>query len=132
MIENGDGSIIALGATNSEQGVPYHAHSGAGKAGVHNLMQSVAAEWGRYGIRANTVAPGLIDTEGVKEVREEGDHGGTEFIVRTLAADRPGTPADCVTMNTFLASDAAAKVTGSYFAVDRGHLLPVEFPPGGE
>jgi len=120
MIENGGGSIIAMGATNSEFGAPFHAHSGAGKAGVHNLMQSLASEWAKYGIRANTVAPGIIETEGVT-----GAFGGElpEELLEEVSADRLGTPAACVPISLFLASAAANDVTGGYFSVDGGHLL---------
>lgn len=121
MIDRGGGVILSMGATNSVRGAPYHAHSGAGKAGVHNLMQSVAAEWAHHGIRANTIAPGVIETEGVMEVMEGGM--AEQVIDADLAADRLGTPADCVPITLFLASDAAAYVTGSYFAVDGGQLL---------
>ena len=122
MIDRGEGGVVlSMGATNSVRGAPYHAHSGAGKAGVHNLMQSVAAEWARYGIRANTIAPGVIRTEGVMAVMDE--HTAEQVVEEDLAADRLGTPADCVPMTVFLASDAAAYVTGSYFAVDGGQLL---------
>lgn len=120
MRENGGGTILAMGATNSERGAPYHAHSGAGKAGVHNLMMTVAAEWATHGIRANTIAPGVIETEGVREAA-----GGSlsEAIVADLAVDRLGTTADCVPLTLFLASDAAAYVTGGYFPVDGGQLV---------
>ena len=120
MIENGGGSIVSMGATNSEFGAPYHAHSGAGKAGVHNLMQSLASEWAKFGIRANTVAPGIIETEGIA-----GAVGGSlpEQLLEDLAAERFGDPADCVPLVLFLASPAANYVTGSYYAVDGGHLL---------
>src|SRR6056297_995883 len=120
MIENGGGSIISMGATNSEFGAPYHAHSGAGKAGVHNLMQSLASEWAKYGIRPNTVAPGIIETEGIT-----GTVGGElpDALLEEVSADRLGTPADCVPISLFLASPAANYVTGGYFSVDGGHLL---------
>lgn len=120
MIENGGGSIVSMGATNSKIGAPYHAHSGAGKAGVHNLMQSLASEWAKYGIRANTVAPGIIETEGIT-----GAVGGElpDALLADLAADRFGTAADCVPLTLFLASPAANYVTGGYFTVDGGHLL---------
>ena len=121
LIERGGGAIISMGATNSQRGAPYHAHSGAGKAGVHNLMQSVAAEWADHGIRANTIAPGVIETEGVDEVMPQGM--ADRIVEGDLAADRLGTPEDCVPMALFLASDAAAYVTGSYFVVDGGQLL---------
>jgi NAD(P)-dependent dehydrogenase (short-subunit alcohol dehydrogenase family) len=121
MIDNGGGVILSMGATNSVRGAPYHAHSGAGKAGVHNLMQSVASEWARYGIRANTIAPGVIRTEGVMDVMDEAT--AEQVVEEDLAADRLGTPADCVPLTLFLASDAAAYVTGGYFTVDGGQLL---------
>lgn len=120
MIANGGGTIISMGATNSTQGAPYHAHSGAGKAGVHNLMQTVASEWATHGIRANTVAPGIIETDGVTEAV-----GGAlpEELLDDIPADRFGAPADCVPTVLFLASQAAAYVTGGYFTIDGGQLL---------
>jgi NAD(P)-dependent dehydrogenase (short-subunit alcohol dehydrogenase family) len=121
MLEGDGGSILAMGATNSVRGAPYHAHSGAGKAGVHNLMQTVAAEWADRGVRANTLAPGVIATEGVMEVM--GDAVAEQVVAEDLAADRLGTPADVATLALFLASDAAAYVTGGYFVVDGGQLL---------
>jgi len=121
LIERGGGAIISMGATNSVRGAPYHAHSGAGKAGVHNLMQSVAVEWADHGVRANTIAPGVIETEGIDEVMPQGM--AEQIVDGDLAADRLGAPEDCVPMALFLASDAAAYVTGSYVAVDGGQLL---------
>lgn len=121
MIENGGGRIISNGATNSEMGAPFHAHSGAGKAGIHNLMKSLASEWGEHGIRCNTVAPGMIETEGIKEVT---GGGFPDDLLDMVAADRFGQPEDCVPMFLFLASDASNYVTGGYFPVGGGHLLP--------
>ncbi|TYL40224.1 deaminase [Natronococcus pandeyae] len=121
LIDRGGGAIVSMGATNSVRGAPYHAHSGAGKAGVHNLMQTVAAEWAPHGIRANTVAPGVIRTEGVTDVM--GEAVAEQVIEDDLAADRLGTPADCVSVALFLSSPAASYVTGSYYAVDGGQLL---------
>ncbi len=121
MLDRDGGVILSMGATNSVRGAPYYSHSGAGKAGVHNLMQSVAAEWARYGVRANTLAPGVIRTEGVMEVM--GEATAQQLVEEDVAADRLGTPADCVAMAVFLASPAAAYVTGSYFVVDGGQLL---------
>jgi NAD(P)-dependent dehydrogenase (short-subunit alcohol dehydrogenase family) len=120
MIANGGGAIVSMGATNSARGAPYHAHSGAGKAGVHNLMQTVASEWATHGIRANTVAPGIIETAGVTEAV-----GGAlpEDLLDEIPADRFGSPADCVPTVLFLSSPAAAYVTGGYFTVDGGQLL---------
>ncbi|WP_049996804.1 SDR family oxidoreductase [Halococcus sediminicola] len=120
MMETGGGAILSMGATNSVRGAPYHAHSGAGKAGVHSLMQTVASEWSEHDIRANTVAPGIVETEGVTEAA-----GGElpETFLDDVPAGRFGTPADCVPTVLFLASPAAAYVTGGYFTVDGGQLL---------
>jgi NAD(P)-dependent dehydrogenase (short-subunit alcohol dehydrogenase family) len=123
MIENGGGVILSNGATNSEMGAPYHSHSGAGKAGVHNLMKSLAVEWGDYGIRCNTVAPGMIETEGIEEVT---GGGFPEELLSTVVADRFGQPEDCVPTFLYLASDCSRYVTGGYFPVGGGHLLPSE------
>ena len=120
-IERGGGVVLSMGATNSVRGAPYHAHSGAGKAGVHNLMQTLAVEWADHGIRANTIAPGVINTPGIMEVMPE--EMADQIAEKDLAMDRLGTPEDCVPITLFLASDAAAYVTGSYFVVDGGQLL---------
>ena len=127
MRKQGGGVVLAMGATNSEHGAPFHAHSGAGKAGVHNLMQTIAAEWADDGIRANTVAPGVIETEGIK-----GATGGDlpDALLEDIPTGRFGSAEDCVPTVLFLASPAAAYVTGSYFTVDGGQLtapLPFEF-----
>jgi NAD(P)-dependent dehydrogenase (short-subunit alcohol dehydrogenase family) len=121
MIDNGGGTIISNGATNSEMGAPFHSHSGAGKAGVHNLMKSLAVEWGDHGIRCNTVAPGMIETEAIEEVT---GGGFPEDLLDTIVADRFGEPKDCVPTFLYLASDCANYVTGGYFPVGGGHLLP--------
>ncbi len=84
-------------------------------------MQSVAVEWADHGIRANTIAPGVIETEGIDDVMPDGM--ADRIVDGDLAADRLGAPGDCVPMALFLASDAAAYVTGSYFTVDGGQLL---------
>ncbi|CAI49942.1 probable oxidoreductase (short-chain dehydrogenase family) [Natronomonas pharaonis DSM 2160] len=120
LIERGGGVVLSMGATNSVHGAPFHAHSGAGKAGVHNLMQTVASEWADHGVRANTIAPGIIETEGVTEAA-----GGAlpPELLEDIPADRFGTPADCVSLALFLASPAAAYVTGGYYPVDGGQLL---------
>ncbi|MFB6284697.1 MAG: SDR family oxidoreductase [Halobacteria archaeon] len=120
MIENDGGSIISMGASNSVEGAPYHSHSGAGKAGIHNLMKTLSSEWARHDIRCNTVAPGVILTEAIAEILDEGYR---DEVRKYLAADRLGQPEDCVPPVLYLASPAAEYVTGSYYQVDGGQLV---------
>jgi len=120
MIDNGGGSIISMGATNSVLGAPYRAHSGAGKAGVDNLMKTLASEWATHNVRANTVAPGPIETAAQAEFMDEETR---QQLLNTMVAGRIGTPADCVPPVLFLASDASSFVTGDYIPVDGGQLI---------
>ncbi len=121
MLAGDGGAIVSIGATNSQRGAPYHAHSGAGKAGVHNLMQSVAVEWADRGVRANTVAPGIVETEGVKQAA---GGGLPDSLRETIPMDRFGQPSDVAPLVLFLASPAAAYITGGYYAADGGYALP--------
>jgi NAD(P)-dependent dehydrogenase (short-subunit alcohol dehydrogenase family) len=60
------GRIVSISTTGANHGWPAAAHAGAAKAGIQNLMKSLAVEWGSYGIRANWISPGPIEgTEGV-------------------------------------------------------------------
>ena len=120
MIEHGGGSIVSMGATNSVLGAPYRAHSGAGKAGVDNLMKTLAAEWATHDVRANTIAPGPIETEAQSEFMDDETR---QQLLDTMVAGRIGTPADCVPLVLFLASDASSFLTGDYIPVDGGQLI---------
>ncbi len=63
------GSIIFISAGKAFQAYPYQAHVGAAKAGVDMLMKDLAVDWGKHGIRANSIAPGPIaGTEGMRRL----------------------------------------------------------------
>lgn len=113
----GSGSIINIGSTAGILGVPQGiAYSGI-KAGVGGLTRSAAAELGPYGIRVNTVAPGPVPTSGV--AKNIGDEGMAARVGRTplrrLASAEEIASAVC-----FLASEAAAFISGQTIAVDGG------------
>src|SRR5215470_1258299 len=61
------GRVISIAATNAYGASPLMAPSGAGKAGVVSLMQSLAVEWAPFGITCNCVSPGPVDTEGANK-----------------------------------------------------------------
>jgi NAD(P)-dependent dehydrogenase (short-subunit alcohol dehydrogenase family) len=120
---SGRGRIISIAATNASLGSPLMAPSGAGKAGVISLMESLAVEWAPFGITCNSVSPGPVDTEGANK-RLWADKDATDRIARRVPLGRRlATPADVVGPVLFLASDAAAFITGSEIVVDGGERL---------
>ena len=118
------GNLIFISAGQAFMPYAAQAHCGAAKAGIDNLMQNLALEWGRYGIRSNSIAPGPIeDTEGMKRL---GPQGGPaqEALKRAVPLGRYGTAAEIGQAAVFLASPLAAYVTGTRLVVDGGMNLP--------
>lgn len=116
------GSIIFISA--GQAFIPYYAqaHVGAAKAGVDNLMQNLALEWGRYGIRSNSIAPGPIDgTEGMKRLAPG---NMKDKIKNVVPLRRLGTVDDIGMAAVFLSSPLASYVTGTRLVVDGGQNLP--------
>jgi NAD(P)-dependent dehydrogenase (short-subunit alcohol dehydrogenase family) len=64
---SGRGRVISIAATNASCDSPLMAPSGAGKAGVISLMESLAVEWAPFDITCNSVSPGPVDTQGANE-----------------------------------------------------------------
>lgn len=118
MIERGTGVILNVASVN---GIAYYGSEAysAAKAGLISLTKSVAAEFGRYGIRCNAVAPATIATESWAE-RVEIDPLVFEKISRYYPLGRIGTPDDVAESLMFLASDAASWITGTTLTVDGG------------
>src|SRR5207248_11589836 len=84
------GSIINIGASYAWTGGPGFAHSAAAKAGVKNLTESLAVEWGPYGIQVNGLVPGLFPHEDMTaDIRGVPGRGGEEG--RTIPGGRVGT-----------------------------------------
>lgn len=112
------GSIIAVSAHQAQ--VPYagQAHVCAAKAGVDQLVRTLALEWGRYGIRANAVAPGPVNgTEGVERLLPGAAARKAAGIVPLgRLAEKEDIAAACV----FLASPLAAFINGVVLDIDGG------------
>ncbi len=122
MLVQGSGSIINICSVHGHVGSYVHkaAAYNASKAGVINLTRSLALEWGERGVRVNGISPGALATELMATRLAD-----PEYVRKTLerlAIKRVGTPADIVGAALFLASPAAAWITGHMLAVDGGWL----------
>ncbi len=118
------GNLIFISA--GQAFIPYaaQAHCGAAKAGIDNLMQNLAMEWGRYGIRSNSIAPGPIaETEGMKRLGPQ-DGEAQKALERAIPLGRYGTADEIGHTAVFLASPLAAYITGTRVVVDGGMNLP--------
>jgi len=120
MVGQGSGAIVNIG---SVAGMLYTGNPayGAAKAGLLNLTQAVATEYGRYGIRANLVSPGTVPTEAPTwTIRRQKDPAIFEKLARWYPIGRVGRPDDIAAAVAYLASDEAGFVTGANLAVDGG------------
>jgi NAD(P)-dependent dehydrogenase (short-subunit alcohol dehydrogenase family) len=111
MVRQGHGSIVSM---SSGAGIGGHFGLGgyaAAKAGVINLMETVAIEYGTAGIRANAVTPGPTETAPLLAHLEQ-QPGGVEAQVRDLDLRRLSQPEEVAATVTWLASDDASNITG--------------------
>ncbi len=118
MMEKKAGSIIAIGSVNGLGALGDPAYSAA-KAGMISLTRSLAVEYGRYGIRCNIVLPGTVRTP-LWERKAGADAGTLERLRKWYPLGRIVDPDDVSKAVAFLASDAAAAITGVALPVDCG------------
>jgi len=118
MKAKGAGVIVAIGSVNGLSGFGDPAYS-AGKAGLISLARSLAQEYGRYGIRSNIVLPGTVRTPAWQR-RAAKDPKVLETLRRWYPLGRIVEPEDVAEAVGFLASDAAAAITGVALPVDCG------------
>jgi NAD(P)-dependent dehydrogenase (short-subunit alcohol dehydrogenase family) len=115
-------SLLLMAATNGFTASPLMAHSGAGKAGMLNLAQTLAVEWAQVGIRVNAIAPGPVDTEGANS-RLWADPEARKRVDETVPLGHMGTIDETIGPVLFLASPAARFMTGTVITVDGGNFL---------
>jgi NAD(P)-dependent dehydrogenase (short-subunit alcohol dehydrogenase family) len=126
MKERRRGSIIALGGQSAITGRPNTAAVTAAKSGLLGLVRALAAELGPFGIRANMVVPGLIDTERryaewYPEFKQTPP--GDPAQLKEIPMRRLGRPEDIADACVFLASDASTYVTGDTIRVMGGRFI---------
>lgn len=118
--DDGDpgGSVIACGSLMAIRGASRLEHYAAAKGALLSMVRGIAVEYGRYGVRANMVAPGYFETELTRSSHVDPAKG------RKLGARYPiprvGNPADLEGITAYLMSDASAYHTGDLIVIDGG------------
>jgi NAD(P)-dependent dehydrogenase (short-subunit alcohol dehydrogenase family) len=118
MAERGGGSFILIGSIGGLLANTVIGAYGMSKAMGHHLVRNLAAEWGPKNVRVNAIAPGLVKTEFARALWED-EKRRAERIEQTPLR-RLGEPRDIGGVAVFLASDAAAFITGQVIVADGG------------
>jgi NAD(P)-dependent dehydrogenase (short-subunit alcohol dehydrogenase family) len=123
------GTIISAGSEGGINGQPRNTTYGGTKGFLHSFMQGVAVEQAQYGVRANCVCPGPIDTAWTHKETGAVDEDIEKALVAATPLGRRGTVEEIANIYAFLASDDASFVTGALWLVDGG-ITPAKGPVG--
>ncbi len=118
MAERGGGSFITIGSIGGILANTIIGAYGMSKAADHHLVRNLAAEWGPRNVRVNAIAPGLVKTDFAKALWEDDKRRAEREAATPLR--RIGEPKDIGGIAVFLASEAAALITGQVIVADGG------------
>jgi NAD(P)-dependent dehydrogenase (short-subunit alcohol dehydrogenase family) len=121
--EAGDpgGSLVFCGSLSMLQGISGIANYAAAKGGMGAVIRGMAAELGKFGIRANTIAPGFIITEMMAGL--PADHPIIKHFASKTPIPRAGKPEDFEGMAAYLCSDASSFHSGDTIVIDGGSSI---------
>jgi len=117
--QQGSGKIVNITSINGLRGKFGQTNYSAAKAGVIGFTKACARELGRYSVNVNAVAPGLIETEMVKEAPEQ----VREMALAEIVLGRLGLPEEVAYVVTFLCTEKARHITGQVIQVDGGQYI---------
>jgi NAD(P)-dependent dehydrogenase (short-subunit alcohol dehydrogenase family) len=125
MAERGHGRVITIVSEAGRSGEPQLAAYSAAKAGAAGFMRSIAKEGGRFGITANNLALGTIDTFGIAEGAKDNPAAAAalEKRLKPYIIRRLGDPSDVAGLVTFLASPMGSWITGQTYPVNGGYAI---------
>jgi len=119
MIEQGTGgSIVSISSLNALYALEQISVYGPAKAGLSQLTKVMALEWAEYGIRANAIAPGFMDTPLAAPIWADDEM--RRWIFNRVPVERPGLPRELVGACLLLASEAGSFLTGQTLHIDGG------------
>ncbi|MQA63062.1 MAG: glucose 1-dehydrogenase [Actinophytocola sp.] len=128
MRKAGGGSIVNVSSVEGLAGTPFLVAYTASKFAVRGMTKVAALELGTDGIRVNSIHPGMIDTQMVRDALGGGEFD-TSWIAKKVALGRVGEPREIADVALFLASDESSYCTGAEFVADGGatatHALKV-------
>ena len=117
--QQGSGKIVNITSINGLRGKFGQTNYSAAKAGVIGFTKACARELGRYSVNVNAVAPGLIETEMVKEAPEK----VRDMALAEIVLGRLGLPEEVAYVVTFLCTEKARHITGQVIQVDGGQYI---------
>ena len=115
-------SIINILTTWVWTGSPYVVPSAMSKSGINAMTKSLAAEWGKYGIKVNGIAPGPFPTKGAWE-RLNPDNNNDDGMMSTVPLGRVGEMIELQNLATFLMADGCDYLTGQTIGIDGAQYL---------
>ena len=118
MAERGSGSIIAFSSIRGQVVEPGQGVYAATKSGTVQMLRALAAELGPRGVRANAIAPGVVETPLTAQIKDSPDW--YDAYANKSILGRWAQPHEMVGMVVYLASDASSYVTGAFMLVDGG------------
>jgi NAD(P)-dependent dehydrogenase (short-subunit alcohol dehydrogenase family) len=117
------GRIVTISSAAGQQGAPAQGHYSATKGGVIAMTKTVALDYARTGITANTVPPFVIDSPMLRQQQEQGTLPATDVLTRAIPAGRLGAGEEVAAVCSFLCSEAAGYVNGQVIGVNGGAVV---------
>ena len=117
MLKQKSGCIVNISSISGVVGLPRQVNYSAAKAGEIGLTKSLAKEVASYGIRVNAVAPGFIETDMTKDLKQKDE------LMKMIPCGRFGKPEEVAKVVTFLAGERSAYITGQVIKVDGGLVI---------